>query len=159
MVKHLITVSNNYSKTRLTKKYFEDIILQILNAMKIREAIDLSLLIIGDKEMKVLNKKYRGINDTTDVLSFGPFPELNKADGSDFVLPPGNIPRVAEIVISYERAKKQAEERGAILKDELQVLIVHGILHILGYDHEAAAEARKMKSREKMLLAAFSEEG
>jgi probable rRNA maturation factor len=157
MIQHLITVSNNYSKTRLTKKYFEAMILKILNAMDVRKAIDLSLLIIDDTEMKVLNKRYRGIDDTTDVLSFGPFPDSNKADNSSFVLPPGDTQRVAEIVISYERAKRQAEEREASLKDELHVLIVHGILHILGYDHEAEADARKMQNREKNILASLSE--
>jgi probable rRNA maturation factor len=157
MIKHLITVSNNYSKTRLSKIYFKTMILKILNAMDVRKAIDLSLLLIDDKEMKVLNKRYRGIDDTTDVLSFGPFPDSNRAEDSSFILPPGDTRRVAEIVISYERAKRQAEERGASLKDELQVLIVHGILHILGYDHEAAADARKMQNREKKMLASLSE--
>lgn len=155
MIKHLISVNNKCKGTRISKKYLSDTILKILNILDIQKPIEISLLITNDKEMKSLNKKYREINNTTDVLSFNLFPEPNKEPGSHFVLPPGKIQQTGEIVISGEQAQKQAQERGAGLKDELQVLIVHGILHILGYDHETAIERRTMLRKEKNLIAAL----
>jgi probable rRNA maturation factor len=94
--------------------------------------------------MRTLNKQYRGKNGTTDVLSFsmleGPFidvrPEL-----------------LGDIAISIPVAEKQARAAGHSLAREIELLLVHGLLHLLGYDHEhSPAEARRMRRKEQMLL-------
>ena len=94
------------------------------------EGAEMSLTIGGDELMRELNLKYRSVPDTTDVLSF-PF-----CEGEDFISPPDGVIYLGEVIISYPQAKKQARgEYGHSLKRELSLLIVHGVLHLLGYDH------------------------
>ncbi|MCE5194933.1 MAG: rRNA maturation RNase YbeY [Nitrospiraceae bacterium] len=98
---------------------------------------ELSILLVDDRKMKKLNKKYRKINKTTDVLSF-------PLDDRIFL---------GDIVISPETAARQAEENDCSFWDEMKWLIVHGILHLTGYDHEKSLYAeRKMRLKEKELL-------
>jgi probable rRNA maturation factor len=105
---------------------------------------ELSVLFAGDRIMRALNKQYRGKNDTTDVLSFsmreGPFPDVRP----EFL---------GDIVISVPVAEKQARAAGHSLNREIELLLVHGLLHLLGYDHERGpAEARRMRRKEHMLV-------
>ncbi len=93
--------------------------------------------------MRTLNRNYRGMDRTTDVLSFalreGPFADLQP----EFL---------GDIVISVPVAERQARERGHSLGREIEFLLVHGLLHLLGYDHERGpAQARKMQRMESLL--------
>lgn len=92
------------------------------------------LVMVDDKEISVLNKDYRGKNQPTDVLSFSYFEE-ERFPGEDLL---------GEIVISVQTAKQQAQEHNKTLRQELQFLFVHGLLHIFGYDHEKASERKIM---------------
>ena len=107
---------------------------------------ELSVVITDDETVQDLNRRYRAIDAPTDVLSFGP--------GSDdaFMTPPGSPHQVGEIVISYPEAARGAEEAGGAIDEELAHLLVHGILHLLGYDHESPEEGRAMRAREEALL-------
>ncbi len=105
---------------------------------------ELSVLFAGDRAMRTLNRQYRGKDRTTDVLSFamreGPFgdvrPEL-----------------LGDIVISVPVAERQACATGHSLSREIELLLVHGLLHLLGYDHESGpVEARRMRRKEQWLL-------
>jgi probable rRNA maturation factor len=104
---------------------------------------DLSLALVDDGEMRLLNATYRRVNEPTDVLAFamneGRFGAVN--------------PHVlGDVVISAETASFLAQRRGCSLDDELDALLVHGILHLLGYDHERSpADARLMRAKEKTL--------
>ncbi len=89
------------------------------------ESFFLEVSIVGDEEIKSLNKHYRGKDYVTDVLSF--------EDGD--TLPDGRV-FLGSIVIACERAKKQAEEIGNSFEEELRFLFLHGVLHLLGFDHE-----------------------
>jgi rRNA maturation RNase YbeY len=94
--------------------------------------------------MRTLNRQYRGKDRTTDVLSFalreGPFADLQP----EFL---------GDIVISVPVAAKQAREAGHSLAREIELLLVHGLLHLLGYDHERSlAEARRMRRKERLLV-------
>jgi len=113
------------------------------------EAGDLSLLITGDETVRELNARYRGLDETTDVLSFG----MEETAGAGFRLPPGLPRQLGEIVISHEQAERQAAEFGNTLPDELALLAVHGLLHLLGHDHETPEERARMLGRERALLA------
>ena len=107
---------------------------------------ELGVVITDDETVRELNRRYRGVDAPTDVLSF----ELGADDG--FVTPPGSARQLGEIVISYPTAARQAEAAGHAVEEELAHLLVHGLLHLLGYDHESTREARAMRAREETLL-------
>ncbi len=113
---------------------------------------ELSILITGDGKMRRLNRQWRGIDRTTDVLSFSMLEGVGAAES-------GNAPLVlGDIVISAPRALAQAVEAGHSLEEELLFLLAHGILHILGYDHEKGAnEKRRMEKKQKELLRSIME--
>ncbi len=108
------------------------------------EGSEISILLTDDKSIHGLNREYRSMDKPTDVLSF---PQLD----DDF---PGIGPRMlGDVVISMETASRQAAKAGHSTERELNILLVHGILHLLGYDHEKGAEdAREMKEMERDIL-------
>jgi len=108
--------------------------------------MEISIAIVDDSSIKKLNREYREKNQATDVLSF--------AYGKDVRLRPLGLRRDegGEIVISYNKAKEQAKEYKHKIIDELKVLLVHGILHIAGYNHEKPADKKKMLALECKIL-------
>ncbi|MCO5563008.1 hypothetical protein L7F22_016644 [Adiantum nelumboides] len=106
------------------------------------EIIELSLLICDDTYIQSLNKEWRGQNCPTDVLSF---PQEQ---------PPGmsSLWLLGDIIISLDTAKRQAQERGHDLLDEFRILLVHGLLHVLGFDHEEGPEAAVEMEKEEMRI-------
>lgn len=98
------------------------------------EDADITILLSGDEQVSELNKQYLGIDETTDVLSFP----------ADFVDPDTTHTYLGDIIISYPKAKAQAEAGGHSLENELILLVVHGILHLLGYDHMDEEEKKDM---------------
>ena len=96
----------------------------------------LSIALVSDREIRALNRRWRGKDRATDVLSF-PLDE------------PGAL---GDVVISLEMARRQAREGGWSLSAELRRLLAHGILHCRGYDHERPADARRMAAAERRLL-------
>lgn len=112
----------------------------ILRHLKQRQA-ELSLALVTDLEIHILNRRYRQKDKPTDVLSFPLADELQP-----FLL--------GDVVISVETAARQAQRRHHSLREELQILLVHGILHLLGYDHEASpSEAVRMQRKEREIRA------
>ncbi|MEC4676343.1 MAG: rRNA maturation RNase YbeY [Nitrospirota bacterium] len=115
---------------------------RVLRLLGIHKA-ELSVLFVNSRRMKLLNAQYRGIQKVTDVLSF---PMLDEMFQSDL-----NI--LGDIVICIPRALKQAEDYGTTFHDELLRLLIHGLLHLLGYDHEINSyRKRKMEKKERELL-------
>lgn len=110
---------------------------------------ELSVTWIGDAEMKRLNRKYRGKDRTTDVLSF-PLLEGRRMPRA----PKGPLP-LGDVVVSLPQTARQAKERGVPFRSELALLVVHGILHLLGYDHVTAREEKKMFGLQTRLLKGF----
>lgn len=114
---------------------------------------ELSVVLCDDDVMAPLNQEWRGKAGPTDVLSF-PLDDGDDGDGGGFVLPPGMPRQLGDLVISVDTARRQADELGHDLHTELRVLVVHGLLHLLGYDHEQGeAEAAQMRSEEARVLA------
>jgi len=108
----------------------------------------LTLTIVDDDEIHQLNREHRDVDRPTDVLSF---PLI---DGTDaFALPPGMPRELGDVVVSYPRAVAQAEEYGHSVARELTYLVVHGVLHILGHDHEVPEEQAVMRAREEAAMA------
>jgi probable rRNA maturation factor len=115
---------------------------RVLRDMGLAET-ELSVVFVDDDEMRRLNATYRSLDRPTDVLAFamteGAFGDLN----------PGLL---GDVVISTQTAQRQAERAGRSGDDELDALLVHGILHLIGYDHErSAADARTMRNQERRL--------
>lgn len=106
---------------------------------------ELSLIITDDEAIRELNRQFRGVDAPTDVLAFGARAEEH------FVIAPESPPYLGDVVISCQRALAQAEERGHAIVEELRLLVIHGILHLLGYDHQQEAAARKMREREERI--------
>jgi probable rRNA maturation factor len=123
-------------------------------ALKILELVDqdraeLSLAIVDNQEMQKLNAKFRNKDYPTDVLSFP----------SDAVVPTG-ARVLGDVIISVDRAQSQAKERERTLQEEMVTLLIHGILHLLGYDHERSAkDAGIMRRREKKIYRSLCEQG
>lgn len=108
---------------------------------------ELSILLTDDEEIHRLNRTYRNRDRPTDVLSF------SQREG-EF---PGPAVVLGDVVISIETAKRQAQERGHSLEGEILELLAHGVLHLLGYDHEISkAEHDRHLGKQAELLAAFA---
>ena len=122
-----------------------------------------SIYITGDEYLKSLNERYRGINEVTDVLSFsndneGEYygvEEDNRVGLShlEFIIPDGLTKQIGEVVISFPQAERQALEHKMNLQEELKFLVIHGFLHLLGYDHIEVDERKEMESLEKEIMA------
>jgi probable rRNA maturation factor len=95
---------------------------------------DLSIVLAGDKQLRELNRHYLGVDAPTDVLSF-PASETDPESGESYL---------GDILISVQRAEQQAAAAGHPLEAEAQLLVVHGMLHLLGYDHAEPAEKSRM---------------
>lgn len=104
---------------------------------------DSGVLLIGDRSMRRLNRQYRKKDRTTDVLAFS----MREVPAP----PPSTL--IGDVVISIPTAAKQANQLGRSLDEELIALLVHGILHLCGYDHERSErDARRMRQRERWVL-------
>ncbi len=94
----------------------------------------LSIVVSGDEQLHKLNKQFRDLDTPTDVLSFP----------ADYIDPESGVTYLGDVLISCHRAESQALAAGHSLMEEIQLLIVHGILHLLGYDHATAHEKARM---------------
>ena len=124
----------------------------------------LSLVIADDKTVHTLNRDYRGLDEPTDVLAFafdhageyegeGEPPLLESTD--HFVTPPEEEGFVGEVIVSYPQCLRQAKEHGHAANQELALLITHGVLHLLGYDHATPEEEQAMNAGTQTALAAL----
>ncbi len=123
-----------------------------LSATDVAEPVEISLVLADDATVRDLNRDHRGVDTTTDVLAFA-FSETEGDDGEHFVLPPDSALDLGEVIISVPQAQRQAAEHGHALERELALLVAHGILHLLGYDHEGPEDERRMRALEKKVLA------
>ena len=106
---------------------------------------ELTLVVSDDETVRTLNRAYRGVDAPTDVLAFG-------GTVPDFINAPDSTPYLGDVVISYPRAVEQATGRHTPA-EELALLVVHGVLHLLGYDHATPQEKQAMWAKQAMILA------
>lgn len=106
------------------------------------EDADVTILLTGDEQIQALNLQFLDINEPTDVLSFP----------ADFVDPDSEHKYLGDVIISLPRAHAQAQAGGHLLEDELKLLVVHGALHLLGYDHTGEEEKEEMWAVQKSIL-------
>ncbi len=121
-----------------------------LRYQKKKPPVEITLLLTDDAQLQTLNQDYRGINQPTDVLSF--------AAGEAMPGMKENEAYLGDIVISVPTAKRQAKQGGHTLKAELQLLTVHGTLHLLGFDHEEPEEKDRMWWTQTVVLAQLGAE-
>ena len=107
----------------------------------------MTLLLTDDASLRRLNRAYRGRDRPTDVLSFA------QLEGAPLVVAPGASCTLGDVAISFERAQRQAAEYGHPVEREVGYLFVHGMLHLLGYDHEDDADREAMRAAEERALA------
>ena len=122
----------------------------VLKAEDVAPPYEVSLVFTDSETVQQLNRDYRGVDEPTDVLAFCMLSQKEVDDS--FALPPDEVTRLGEVIISYPQAIEQAREQGHSPERELALLIIHGILHLLGYDHEEPEEEDEMRRREKELL-------
>ncbi len=114
--------------------------------------VEISILLTGDAQAQNLNRDYRGRDEPTNVLSFPGFPGFPAAGENTPPLPPGAPWMLGDVIVAYETVEAEAERDGKSLGDHLSHLVVHGVLHLLGFDHRTKAGARKMESLEISVL-------
>ena len=154
---HRIIITSDISKT--VNKSTAALIRKVIKTGLAAEGMDLpcevDVLLTNDEGIHAVNLDMRGVDRPTDVLSFpefdlqpGEHPEVEDADPGTGLIPLGDM------VISMERVAAQAEEYGHSRKRELAYLVIHSVLHLLGYDHlDEGPQKRKMRQREEAILA------
>lgn len=138
-----VQIVNRQRKELIDNNKIKKIVNKILKYLKVKGKV--SLVFCNDQFIKKLNKKYRGINKSTDVLSFA-FRET---------FYPLSIEQsfLGEVIISTQTARKQANKFKHGFDKELAVLLIHGVLHLLGYNHLEIKDTIKMQKKEEELLA------
>lgn len=145
-----ITISNMQEKMVVAQNLKKNVMVVLEKAAEvygIDVATEVSVVLTDDKYIHELNYKYRGKDRPTDVLSFA----LNEGGEPEIIDGPAEV-LLGDIIISLETATKQAEEYGHSLEREMAYLTVHGILHLLGYDHEIEEEKQEMRKEEEYIL-------
>ena len=153
----MIRINDEQDKVKISEEDFaviSEIFQYLLSEEGIPEKAETSLTFVDNEEIRNLNNEYRNIDSETDVLSF---PIYEKAELESLK---GTITEedllLGDIVISLEKAREQAEEFGHSFKREIIYLFVHGMLHLLGYDHLEEDEKKEMRSREESILEKFA---
>ena len=134
----------------LDENWVRKIVRQVLKVEGVPSPYEVSLVLTDSETVQQLNRDYRGVDEPTDVLAFYMLPQ--KGTDFSFAVPPDGVTRLGEVIISYPQAVAQAKEQGHSPERELALLIMHGILHLLGYDHEEPEKEHKMRERERELL-------
>jgi probable rRNA maturation factor len=145
----MAVILNNEQKGPLPSGVTEDmerIASQALSAHDLPAGAEISVIICDNLTIRELNHKWRSVDRATDVLSF---PLID-----DFALLPEDDILLGDIIISLEQAQSQAAEYGHSLRREVLYLFVHGVLHLLGYDHEQEGDQAEMRQAEEEILAA-----
>jgi probable rRNA maturation factor len=132
-------------------EWMQGIVSKTLTTEVVPPNIEISLVITGQERIRELNREYRGMDAPTDVLAFS-MAEHKEEEQTAFIGPPDGLVHMGEVIISYPQAVIQAEERGHSIKKELAILIVHGVLHILGFDHQKSQMEPAMIAREQEIL-------
>jgi probable rRNA maturation factor len=145
----LISITSHREPEPLDPSAFERLATFVLEREDAPVSVELSIALVDMDEMGQLNEEYRGKSGPTDVLSF-------VCDDPCAAVGPDEPVMLGDVVIAPDVAVAQAAEYGHTVEEELNLLLVHGVLHLLGYDHEDDADAEVMQARERALLVAWA---
>jgi len=142
-----VYIKNRQRLLKPNQRRTASLLRKALRLLGLRKA-EISILFVNDERMRILNSRFRGIDRTTDVLSF---PQNEFISPNAQRLTPNVV--LGDIVISLPKTKKQAEENGLTFHQELKRLLIHGLLHLTGYDHEINRyQGNKMRKKAKELI-------
>jgi probable rRNA maturation factor len=145
-----VRVTSDRDPEPLALEAFERLGAFALRLEEVPDQAELSVAVVSAEEMAHLNEKYRGIAGPTDVLSFGCDDPCPAGSGEPITL--------GDVIIAPEVAEAQAAELGTTVEAELNLLLVHGILHLLGYEHDTDDAAEAMQAREGAILQAWADQ-
>ncbi len=131
----------------VSRAWLRSVANRALVRQRLSQPTEVGILITTDEEVQRLNRQYRGVDRITDVLSFS----LDEGDAM-FNPPPDGVRWLGEVVVSYPQAVRQAADYGHSIEREVAFLTVHGILHLLGHDHETPGEEADMMARQDDVL-------
>ena len=138
-----IYIDNRQSEINVSEETY-DLIQKVIKESLLAEGksldYEVSVSLVNNEEIQELNKEYRGVNRSTDVLSFPLEDEF------------GNMPLLGDIIISVEKALEQSKEFDHSLERELAYLTAHSMFHLMGYDHMEKQEKQDMRDREKLVM-------
>lgn len=145
------------------ESWVEGVVALALKVAEAPEGSGVSVVFAGDEVVRDLNREHRGLDETTDVLAFSfthegeyygePDERVPVDEMPGFALPPGQAEPLGEIIVSYPQAMRQADAAGRTVTEELATLLIHGALHLLGYDHMEPDDEAVMKGLESRVLA------
>ena len=140
-------VNNGPSSYDAYEQIFEKLYIRVFKFLKIKANYSTDVTIVDNKSIHEINRQYRKVDRPTDVISFAYLDDKNEVElnGSN------SIP-LGTILISYEKAEEQAKSYDHSLLREMSFLFVHGVLHLLGYDHQTQEEEAKMFALQKEIL-------
>ena len=140
----------------LEVSWLQSTVEQVLVAQDADSKVELGLVITNQERVQQLNQNYLGKDEPTDVLAFSMLPEplaTGEPEGSHtFAQPPDGVLHLGEVIISYPQAVRQADEHRHSVRREIAILVIHGILHLLGYDHDKPELECQMTAKEKEIL-------
>jgi probable rRNA maturation factor len=145
-------------ETEAGAEWIQRLVEKILVGEGVLSNSELSVVITDQNKIRDLNRQFRGKDQPTDVLSFSMGEQQAGEDKTAFIGPPDGLIHLGEVIISYPQAVIQSQEREHSIRKELAILIVHGVLHILGYDHERPDLELAMVAREKEILESLEKE-
>jgi len=129
------------------QKFVGQIMARIIKELKIKKNFELTILLVGDRKIRLLNKKYRHQDKVTDVLSF------SQKEGRALVLPESEKKYLGDIVICWPQIKRQAKKFKQTATREFSLLLIHGFLHLLGHEDDTRANGLKMAKLQDKILA------
>ena len=151
-----ISIDKEFKK-QVKSVWLKNLARQIQIAEKVSTKSEMTLVITGDEKIHELNLKYLAEDRPTDVLSF-PMNELHNSEPAFVNISDGKL-HLGDVVISYPTAARQAEEHHHSVNREIAILLIHGILHLLGHDHDIPARKQAMNEREVIILKIIEEQG
>jgi len=142
----------------LEAEWLRGIARQALTVQQADASTEMGLVITGQEKIAELNRDYLGRDGPTDVMAFQMLPEAGGGGDVPFVAPPDGVLHLGEVIISYPQALLQAKEHRHSVRKELAILVVHGALHLLGFDHAEPEQQSRMSAAEAAVLGSLKDE-
>ncbi len=170
MPRHVIDISNDVeSPIDVKATWLRRVVRGALASADLRDAVEVGLLLTGDDRVRRLNRDYRGEDRTTDVLAFAleesevafprppdALPSLGQVPSDALPslgqVPSDALPSLGQVVVSYPQAVRQAAEYGHTVEREVAFLVVHGLLHLLGFDHQRPDDEARMLLKQEAIM-------
>jgi probable rRNA maturation factor len=140
----------NNEQTKVDTSELEALVRKVLETglkvLAVKDPVEISVTFVDNETIRTLNRDYRGVDQVTDVLSFA------QEEGAEFIQLQGAPRMLGDIIIALERAVEQSNEYNHSLEREVGYLTAHGLLHLLGYDHQTEEERHKMRELEELVM-------